>query len=198
MLEINRLIKEKEWTQFGQRKLLLYSGILNRAHWYFLLPHKFHTKTDQNTNRTQIYIKSRSNGILLWGLPCAVTNFDFDTEVNTNTYGNKRTSWFCFFNYLEDFYLHVLSGSVIKWKQNDKKCVNLNVFRLVMHTFWLIHTKMVSGAIVVIRIMCGLVAFTHANKIKELKTRTYQTYASGSLLNLTPASRSLTLQSWGL
>lgn len=40
-----------------------------------------------------------------------------------------------FFNYLEDFYLHVLSGSVIKGKQNDKKCVNLNVFRFVMHTF---------------------------------------------------------------
>lgn len=127
--------KRKRMNAIWSKKIAFILRFSKSGTLILFITHKFHTKTDQNTNRTQIYIKSRSNGIQLWGLPCAVTNFDFDTEVNTNTYGNKRTSWFFFQNYLEDFYLHVLSGSVIKWKQNDKKCVNLNVFRLVMHTF---------------------------------------------------------------
>lgn len=57
--------KRKRMNAIWSKKIAFILRYSKSGTLILFITHKFHTKTDQNTNRTQIYIKSRSNGILL-------------------------------------------------------------------------------------------------------------------------------------
>lgn len=57
--------KRKRMNAIWSKKIAFILRYSKSGTLILFITHKFHTKTDQNNNQSQIYINSRSNGILL-------------------------------------------------------------------------------------------------------------------------------------